>query len=186
MLKIPPRHDVARLDVYILDYLRKRNLTALADSFQAEANVPERMLGERNSHLPTTLLPFLLLLFAFSPSFLSLCRSIISGSETPTPSAWFAAIDAPSGFLFEWWSVFWDIFIARTNPSYTSDAANIYVDVCSCASQCPPCACYCNSRHVPDATCNCAGSAGQVAEKPTAIPAPDARQRRAWGAHATP
>lgn len=34
-----------RLDVYILDYLRKRNLNSLADSFQAEANVPERMLG---------------------------------------------------------------------------------------------------------------------------------------------
>lgn len=25
-----------------------------------------------------------------------------------------AAIDAPGGFLFEWWSIFWDIFDART------------------------------------------------------------------------
>ncbi|XP_021606125.2 transcriptional corepressor LEUNIG isoform X2 [Manihot esculenta] len=32
------------------------------------------------------------------------------------------AIDAPGGFLSEWWSVFWDIFIARTNENYSEDA----------------------------------------------------------------
>lgn len=26
---------------------------------------------------------------------------------------WFSVIEAPGGFLFEWWSVFWDTFIAR-------------------------------------------------------------------------
>ncbi|KAL2929350.1 Transcriptional corepressor LEUNIG [Bienertia sinuspersici] len=41
------------------------------------------------------------------------------------------AIDAPGGFLFEWWSVFWDIFIARTNEKH-SDAAASYIE-------CPPC-----------------------------------------------
>ncbi|XLS77477.1 hypothetical protein HN51_061702 [Arachis hypogaea] len=35
------------------------------------------------------------------------------------------AIDVPSGFLFEWWSVFWDIYIARTDKKY-SEAAAIY------------------------------------------------------------
>ncbi|PKA55063.1 Transcriptional corepressor LEUNIG [Apostasia shenzhenica] len=34
-----------------------------------------------------------------------------------------AAIDAPKGFLFEWWSVFWDIFIARTNEKHSESAA---------------------------------------------------------------
>jgi hypothetical protein len=34
-----------------------------------------------------------------------------------------AAIDAPGGFLFEWWSVFWDIFIARTNEKHSEVAA---------------------------------------------------------------
>ncbi|PON60795.1 WD repeat containing protein [Trema orientale] len=34
-----------------------------------------------------------------------------------------AAIDAPGGFLFEWWSVFWDIFIARTNEKHSEPAA---------------------------------------------------------------
>ncbi|XP_041005106.1 transcriptional corepressor LEUNIG_HOMOLOG-like isoform X1 [Juglans microcarpa x Juglans regia] len=33
------------------------------------------------------------------------------------------AIDAPGGFLFEWWSVFWDIFIARTNEKHSEPAA---------------------------------------------------------------
>ncbi|KAF5741260.1 transcriptional corepressor LEUNIG-like [Tripterygium wilfordii] len=37
------------------------------------------------------------------------------------------AIDAPGGFLFEWWSVFWDIFIARTNEKH-SEAAAAYLE----------------------------------------------------------
>ncbi|CAK9154431.1 unnamed protein product [Ilex paraguariensis] len=32
------------------------------------------------------------------------------------------AIDAPGGFLFEWWSIFWDIFIARYKRQGTSTA----------------------------------------------------------------
>ncbi|XP_076960895.1 transcriptional corepressor LEUNIG_HOMOLOG-like [Bidens hawaiensis] len=34
------------------------------------------------------------------------------------------AIDAPGGFLLEWWSVFWDIFIARTNEKHSEAAAS--------------------------------------------------------------
>ncbi|XVE72775.1 hypothetical protein DITRI_Ditri11bG0065700 [Diplodiscus trichospermus] len=37
------------------------------------------------------------------------------------------AIDAPGGFLFEWWSVFWDIFVARTNNKH-SEAASPYIE----------------------------------------------------------
>uniref|UniRef100_A0A0E0KSP7 LisH domain-containing protein n=1 Tax=Oryza punctata TaxID=4537 RepID=A0A0E0KSP7_ORYPU len=65
------------LDVYIYDYLLKRNLQATAKSFMAEGKV----------------------------------------SADPV------AIDAPGGFLFEWWSVFWDIFIARTNEKHSEIAA---------------------------------------------------------------
>ncbi|CAA6660818.1 unnamed protein product [Spirodela intermedia] len=68
------------LDVYIYDYLMKRNLQASAKAFQAEGKV----------------------------------------SADPV------AIDAPGGFLFEWWSVFWDIFIARTNEKQ-SDVAASYI-----------------------------------------------------------
>ncbi|XP_020519880.1 transcriptional corepressor LEUNIG isoform X2 [Amborella trichopoda] len=70
------------LDVYIYDYLVKKNLQASAKAFQAEGKV----------------------------------------SSDPV------AIDAPGGFLFEWWSVFWDIFIARTNNDkhHSSDASTTY------------------------------------------------------------
>ncbi|KAF0917979.1 hypothetical protein E2562_021678 [Oryza meyeriana var. granulata] len=56
------------LDVYIYDYLVKRNLHNTAKAFMTEGKV------------------------ATDP----------------------VAIDAPGGFLFEWWSIFWDIFDART------------------------------------------------------------------------
>ncbi|KAF3791857.1 Transcriptional corepressor LEUNIG-like protein [Nymphaea thermarum] len=69
------------LDVYIYDYLVKRNLQASAKAFLAEGKV----------------------------------------SSDPV------AIDAPGGFLFEWWSVFWDIFIARTNEKH-SDVAASYIE----------------------------------------------------------
>ncbi|KAJ4747042.1 Transcriptional corepressor leunig-like protein [Rhynchospora pubera] len=69
------------LDVYIYDYLMKRNLQATAKAFLSEGNV------------------------ATDP----------------------VAIDAPGGFLFEWWSVFWDIFIARTNPKH-SDVAAAFIE----------------------------------------------------------
>ncbi|KAK4485854.1 hypothetical protein RD792_008502 [Penstemon davidsonii] len=66
------------LDVYIHDYLVKRDLKASAQAFQVEGKV----------------------------------------SSDPV------AIDAPGGFLFEWWSVFWDIFIARTNEKHSEVAAS--------------------------------------------------------------
>ncbi|KAL1344078.1 hypothetical protein AAHE18_08G022000 [Arachis hypogaea] len=37
------------------------------------------------------------------------------------------AIDAPGGFLYEWWSVFWDVFISRTNEKH-SEAAAAYIE----------------------------------------------------------
>uniref|UniRef100_A0A151UG91 Transcriptional corepressor LEUNIG n=1 Tax=Cajanus cajan TaxID=3821 RepID=A0A151UG91_CAJCA len=70
------------LDVYIHDYLVKRDLKASAQAFQAEGKI----------------------------------------SSDPV------AIDAPGGFLFEWWSVFWDIFIARTNEKHFEVAAS-YIEV---------------------------------------------------------
>ncbi|GLT97792.1 hypothetical protein SLE2022_153410 [Rubroshorea leprosula] len=45
------------------------------------------------------------------------------GKVAPDP----VAIDAPGGFLFEWWSVFWDIFISRTNDKH-SDSAAAYIE----------------------------------------------------------
>ncbi|PUZ35955.1 hypothetical protein GQ55_9G001500 [Panicum hallii var. hallii] len=64
------------LDVYIYDYLVKRNLQATAKAFIAEGKV------------------------ATDP----------------------VAIDAPGGFLFEWWSIFWDIFHSSTAKASSSSA----------------------------------------------------------------
>ncbi|XP_072959288.1 transcriptional corepressor LEUNIG_HOMOLOG-like isoform X1 [Typha angustifolia] len=69
------------LDVYIHDYLVKRNLQATAKAFMAEGKV------------------------ATEP----------------------VAIDAPGGFLFEWWSIFWDIFIARADEKH-SEVAVTYLE----------------------------------------------------------
>lgn len=40
-----------------------------------------------------------------------------------------AAIDAPEGFLYEWWGVFWEIFVAKTKPA-ASPAAASYLEAC--------------------------------------------------------
>ncbi|KAI7732643.1 hypothetical protein M8C21_023198 [Ambrosia artemisiifolia] len=37
----------------------------------------------------------------------------VFGDEAKVPVNYRAAIDAPRGFLLEWWTVFWDIFISR-------------------------------------------------------------------------
>ncbi|GKV11074.1 hypothetical protein SLEP1_g22359 [Rubroshorea leprosula] len=34
------------------------------------------------------------------------------------------AIDAPGGFLFQWWFIFWGIFITRTNEKHSEAAAS--------------------------------------------------------------
>ncbi|KAK1308329.1 Transcriptional corepressor LEUNIG [Acorus calamus] len=70
------------LDVYIHDYLLKKNLQSTAKAFMDEGKV----------------------------------------SSDPV------AIDAPGGFLYEWWSVFWDIFIARTNEKH-SEVAAAYIEM---------------------------------------------------------
>ncbi|KAL6638596.1 hypothetical protein ACP70R_023707 [Stipagrostis hirtigluma subsp. patula] len=64
------------LDVYIYDYLVKRNLHTTAKAFISEGKV------------------------ATDP----------------------VAIDAPGGFLFEWWSIFWDIFHSKTTSPPPSSA----------------------------------------------------------------
>ncbi|KAG6783178.1 hypothetical protein POTOM_012621 [Populus tomentosa] len=94
------------LDVYIYDYLVKKKLHATAKSFMTEGKVaPDPVGNVRN--------PTFTLLFE---------EHILTGTFEC------AAIDAPGGFLFEWWSVFWDIFIARTNEKHSETAA-AYLEV---------------------------------------------------------
>jgi hypothetical protein len=38
------------------------------------------------------------------------------------------AIDAPGGFLFEWWSIFWDIFHSSTAKASSTSTAAAFID----------------------------------------------------------
>ncbi|RDX77930.1 Transcriptional corepressor LEUNIG, partial [Mucuna pruriens] len=72
----PPTGEADKLlDLYIYDYLMKRQLHTSAKVFQAEGNVPQ------------------------------------------------ATVDSPTGFLFEWWSVFWEMYIARAKQKFLESTA---------------------------------------------------------------
>lgn len=99
-----------RLDVHILDYLKKRNLVETAAAFKKECQISEKPRGKGlHSNSQTT-------------------------HKVAYPAGLFAAaVDTTSGFLFEWWSIFWEIYVARTNPSY-SQYAHTYAQVGMCMS----------------------------------------------------
>lgn len=93
----------------------KRDLKASAQAFQAEGKVSSDPVGEI--------------------MILSICRRGCTFQFVFSGFYYFgllivflSAIDAPGGFLFEWWSVFWDIFIARTNEKHSEVAAS-YIEV---------------------------------------------------------
>lgn len=106
-----------RLDVYIHDYLLKRKLHASAKAFMTEGKVASDPVGNI----------FYVQIKVWFPRKYILC--FISFWTGLAQYFEYAAIDAPGGFLFEWWSVFWDIFIARTNEKH-SEAAASYIEVC--------------------------------------------------------
>ncbi|KAJ1292591.1 hypothetical protein BS78_01G001500 [Paspalum vaginatum] len=80
------------LDVYIYDYLVKRNLQATAKAFIAEGKV------------------------ATDP----------------------VAIDAPGGFLFEWWSIFWDIFHSSSTAKNQASSASASTSAAAAPTPTPP------------------------------------------------
>ncbi|KAL5227758.1 hypothetical protein ABZP36_016023 [Zizania latifolia] len=65
-------------------------------------------------------------------SFEPLEGPLLSGHPVEVSSSWSIVLEAaylrtmyaPGGFLFEWWSIFWDIFIARTNEKHLDVAAS--------------------------------------------------------------
>ena len=79
----------------MLDFLRRRSSHKCADLFALEAKVPEQQLGTR-------------------------CMSRSGPSAASAPAIYLtaecmplAAIDAPEGFLYEWWGVFWEILCGQ-------------------------------------------------------------------------
>ncbi len=85
--------------MYVLDYLRKRGLTQTAAVFQSEAKLTDGTLGA-----------------------VCAARGVSPGADSALLCLRCAAIDAPGGFLLEWWSVFWEVFIARSNDKTAADA----------------------------------------------------------------
>lgn len=104
--------------MYIHDYLVKRDMKATAQAFQAEGKVSSEPVGEC-----FWMFFFFICLVQYGVVLYHLLMLILIFE------LWVTAIDAPGGFLFEWWSVFWDIFIARTNEKH-SDVAASYIEVC--------------------------------------------------------
>ena len=96
----------------------KRNLQETAKAFQTEGKVSPDPVG---MYLPASCHEAISVEFFVATNVECYCllHAVIFVS----------AIDAPGGFLFEWWSVFWDIFIARTNEKH-SDIAASYIQVC--------------------------------------------------------
>ena len=100
-------HPLSRLDVYILDYLRKRRLLQTAAVFQSEAKLAEGTLGAARGARGAA----------------RGARLVAAAADSARGCFFFgAAIDAPGGFLLEWWSVFWEVFIARANDKSAGDA----------------------------------------------------------------
>lgn len=96
----------------------KRDLKATAQAFQTEGKVSSDPVGV---YIESYSMPNLASSMLFRISNYIFMRA--------------SAIDAPGGFLFEWWSVFWDIFIARTNEKHSEVAAS-YIEV---SYKCPLC-----------------------------------------------
>lgn len=86
------------LNAYVYDFLIKSSLPKTAQSFIKEAEVP--------TGPPTT-------------------KSIKRPQQKDLlPLA--ISLDAPQGFLYEWWQIFWDVFNARTHRGGSENAQHYY------------------------------------------------------------
>lgn len=109
------------LNAYVYDFLIKSKLPQTAKIFVNEAEIPSIPShlspnnnggGGSNSNSPHST--------RNSPQV-----NNISNPSTPNPNLpkdhnlpnLSVAIDAPQGFLFEWWEIFWDVFQAKNNHS---------------------------------------------------------------------
>ncbi|RIB20436.1 hypothetical protein C2G38_2179296 [Gigaspora rosea] len=86
------------LDVYVYDYLKRNRATKTAIAYLKECDILQSFIINESSYVDTTSLPDV---------------------DVPT--------QASEGFLYEWWTVFWDIYSAKLNHSGTVDMHN-YVD----------------------------------------------------------
>lgn len=93
------------LNAYIYDFLLKNTLPQTAKIFVAEADVPlvaNDMTAKTSPHLATD-------------SNLVTPQTPHQLSEEHNLPGLALSMDAPQGFLDEWWQVFWDVFQARSD-----------------------------------------------------------------------
>jgi hypothetical protein len=86
------------LNAYVYDFLIKSSLPQTAQSFMKEADVPKGPPTSKIVKRPPQkeLLPLAI------------------------------SLDAPQGFLYEWWQIFWDVFNARTHRGGSDNAQQYY------------------------------------------------------------
>ncbi|ODV95330.1 hypothetical protein PACTADRAFT_68511, partial [Pachysolen tannophilus NRRL Y-2460] len=88
------------LNAYIYDFLIKSGLSSTAKAFYQEAEIPTTANNlssiKRNNSLDNDLPPLAM------------------------------SMDAPQGFLYEWWQIFWDVFNARTHRGGSAAAQQYY------------------------------------------------------------
>jgi len=86
------------LNAYVYDFLIKSSLPQTASTFIKEADVPTDNSNNKTIKTPPQreLLPLAI------------------------------SMDAPQGFLYEWWQIFWDVFNARTHRGGSENAQHYY------------------------------------------------------------
>lgn len=87
-----------------------------AYAYQHSANQPEAEFSSKQI-LDAYIYDFLLK-SSLKNSASTFCREagiLDAAGEAPTPSVLDRVKDAPQGFLYEWWQIFWDLFNARTH-----------------------------------------------------------------------
>ena len=108
---------LCRLDAYIYDHLVKKKLHNTAKSFMTEGKVSPDLVGKK----PLAKFMFLSKVQWELTRWSLICLCCVND----------VAIDAPGGFLFEWWSVFWEMYYARTKEKHDESAVeyglNVYI-----------------------------------------------------------
>lgn len=111
------------LNAYVYDFLIKSRLPQTARIFVNEAEVPtvqNGLLSLLNKNLPQINNP------AVSNTLPATPNSYQQFQKDNNLPNLLMAMDAPQGFLFEWWQVFWDVFQAKNNKGTSQFAMQYY------------------------------------------------------------
>lgn len=100
------------LNAYIYDFLIKNTLPQTSRLFVCEADIPS-VPYEQAQHLPSKQ----------SSSATSQANQLSEEHHLPRVAL---SMDAPQGFLFEWWQVFWDVLQARNEKNPSPVASQYY------------------------------------------------------------